>query len=1179
MLQKLKKYVSLIITSVMLFSNVQVTAAENEFIIYGTDTRTSNIEAALELDPKMTFTEDTSTSKIRVLAQRSEINTTELFKSTFPDGIWFKYEFDCPSTGWYNLEITTAKDNGYESKFDYGVDSEMYNILDEYKVQSAQTVFACKNMFYITEGKHTFTYRINDIAKTAKYVHANFFQAKFTKNTTIENKVTTLISRIDAIGEVTLEDESEIVEIREEYDALAEDIKSLVLNYDKLVEAESTLEELKENASQITEGEFIIYGTDTRTSNIEAALELDPKMTFTEDASTSKIRVLAQRSEINTTDLFKSTFPDGIWFKYEFNCPSTGWYNLEITTAKDNGYESKFDYGVDGDLHDISKEYGVYSNQTVFACGNMFYITEGKHSFTYRINNIAKNAGYVHANFFQVKFTKNDEVDESITALINRIDAIGEVSLSDESEIKDIREAYDALNADKKALVANYNKLVVAEATLAQLKENALIEERVNLLKNRIDAIGVVTLEDESEINYIREEYDALEDDVKALVTNYNKLVEAEATLAQLKENASIEEIVNAIKNRIDAIGEVTLSDESEIKAIRADYDALEENVKSLVTNYNKLVEAEVALTQLKQTTEEFIIYGTDARTSNIEAALALDSKMTFAEDTETSKIRVLANKSEINTTELFKATYPDGIWFKYEFECPSDGWYKVEITTAKDNGFESKFDYGVDAELYNINDEYGVQSGKTVFECKNMFYITEGKHTFTYRINDIAKTAKYVHANFFQAKFTLYDVDRIVAALKARIDAIGEITIEDDEEIQEIRKEYDALTDSAKLLVTNYEKFAEAEAILGLIKEGAPLTPIIIKADKYSSKSADLSFTAATATAPVQFKAVELPDGGLSIVYEFVVLKDGTYRVDLSSGIYNHDYMSTYGISIDDGQIHSIDATTIAYTEDHLGGETYTTYLKKYKTNILKELEKGLHTFTIHITAEKKTGTGSMVWIYVEQMKLVLEEEVNDVKFEQEVLYTEIGQNLKSQLSFTGADSGEKIIEENLSAEGAAISYSSNNSGAIAVDKDGALAFNSFGQSDIKAEVKYKNFTGETIMNARTTVDGLFVTNPVFSDATKEIQKLEDAEGKLKVTAQCVNTKQSESTIYLVLAVYDNDVLKTYEKKPCTVVAGENTIEVEITDFSYAPGLCAELFVWGDENIPKLVAETSVIK
>ena len=171
------------------------------------------------------------------------------------------------------------------------------------------------------------------------------------------------------------------------------------------------------------------------------------------------------------------------------------------------------------------------------------------------------------------------------------IDAIGTVTLDSEEAIKAARGAYDALTEEQKAQVGNYQTLLDAEAKLADLQAADAVEKL-------IDAIGTVTLDSEEAIKAARGAYDALTEEQKAQVGNYQTLLDAEAKLAQLKA-------ADAVEKLIDAIGTVTLDSEEAIKAARGAYDALTEEQKAQVGNYQTLLDAEAKLAQLKKDSEK----------------------------------------------------------------------------------------------------------------------------------------------------------------------------------------------------------------------------------------------------------------------------------------------------------------------------------------------------------------------------------------------------------------------------------------------------------------------------------------------------------------------------------------------------------------------------------------------
>ena len=124
-------------------------------------------------------------------------------------------------------------------------------------------------------------------------------------------------------------------------------------------------------------------------------------------------------------------------------------------------------------------------------------------------------------------------------AVIEKIDAIGEVTLDSESKIVAARIAYTLLTTEQRALVTNYSKLLAAEAKLAELKGESNISPMDQASADAVEAliarIGTVTLDSEVYISAARNAYNALTDTQKLLVENYADLVAAEKTFAELK--------------------------------------------------------------------------------------------------------------------------------------------------------------------------------------------------------------------------------------------------------------------------------------------------------------------------------------------------------------------------------------------------------------------------------------------------------------------------------------------------------------------------------------------------------------------------------------------------------------------------------------------------------------------
>ena len=120
-------------------------------------------------------------------------------------------------------------------------------------------------------------------------------------------------------------------------------------------------------------------------------------------------------------------------------------------------------------------------------------------------------------------------------------------------------------------------------------KANVYTPTPDELVKAKIRAIGEVTLDKAETISEARAAYEALAEDVKALVDNYDQLTAAEKTLEVLH-----------VQEKIAAIGEVTLDRETAIQDARSAYNALTMEQKAQVENTDTLEAAEASLEDLK---------------------------------------------------------------------------------------------------------------------------------------------------------------------------------------------------------------------------------------------------------------------------------------------------------------------------------------------------------------------------------------------------------------------------------------------------------------------------------------------------------------------------------------------------------------------------------------------------
>lgn len=187
-----------------------------------------------------------------------------------------------------------------------------------------------------------------------------------------------------------------------------------------------------------------------------------------------------------------------------------------------------------------------------------------------------------------------------------------------------------------------------ANALLAKIKADveAADQATANAVTEQIAAMGTVTLESEAAVKAARAAYKALTESQKALVTNYETLTDAEASLKALQDAAdkaaADQAAADAVIGQINAIGTVTLDSGKAIEAARAAYDALTDDQKTLVSNYNILIAAEAEFAEISKPGEpdqagdntNIMLYTTIMLVSLVSiVALLLTSKKKYIND------------------------------------------------------------------------------------------------------------------------------------------------------------------------------------------------------------------------------------------------------------------------------------------------------------------------------------------------------------------------------------------------------------------------------------------------------------------------------------------------------------------------------------------------------------------
>jgi len=308
---------------------------------------------------------------------------------------------------------------------------------------------------------------------------------------------------------------------------------------------------------------------------------------------------------------------------------------------------------------------------------------------------------------------------------------------------------------------------VLAQLPQVTLKLSGYAADAVEKL---IDAIGTVTLDSEEAIKAARGAYDALTEEQKAQVGNYQTLLDAEAKLADLKAADGVEKL-------IDAIGTVTLDSEEAIKAARGAYDALTDAQKELVGNYQTLLDAE-------------------AKLADLQAADAVE-KLIDAIGTVT-----------LDSEEAIKAA-------RDAYDA------LTEEQQAQVGNYQTLLD--AEAKLADLQAADAVAKlidaiGTVTLDSEEAIKAARGAYD---ALTDAQKELVGNYQTLLDAEAKLADL-QAADAVEKLIDAIGTVTLDSEEAIKAARGAYDALTDAQKELVGNYQILLDAEAKLAQLKKDA---------------------------------------------------------------------------------------------------------------------------------------------------------------------------------------------------------------------------------------------------------------------------------------------------------------------------------------------------------------------
>ena len=587
-----------------------------------------------------------------------------------------------------------------------------------------------------------------------------------------EEAIEAVEEKIAAIGTVTLSSEAAITTARAAYDALSDEQKALVANYDVLTAAEAAFAQLEEDNADPTEN-----------------IALNKVVTGPAKDSGWSIDRLVDGDISGSTD--------------DWNL---GWGVEQGSSFADSPVTIVIDLA----RARLFNTFKIYPRDAFFSQVQNFPI-----AYTISVSN--DNSAW----------TKVYETDNGpIPADVN---TPAVVTLDDVARARYVKITFTGINRQESG---SKWELQLNELEIYYIKRDAAVEA----VEDLIDAIGTVTLNSEDAITAARNAYDALDAAKRAEVNNYALLTAAEATLKSLKDAKAAEDV----EALIDSIGTVTLASEAQIRAARDAYDALTNEQKNLVDNYDTLVAAEEALSELRK--DEYakpgnIAYGNDVSgpsdsgwnadrlvdgitsgdTGNWNLGWGITQDSSFADAPVTLIIDLGAAKA-FNTFKI----YPRDAFFSEVQNFPT------AYTIAVRNGNES---WKVVYETTNgpVPADVNTPATLTLDRTANAQYIM-------ITISGINKQEDAAKWAIQLTELEVYSVEnaneQAVIAVEALINAIGDVTLESETKIAAAREAYAALTDAQKAMVLNYKILTEAEAKLAWLKTASDSEKAIAKVE-----------------------------------------------------------------------------------------------------------------------------------------------------------------------------------------------------------------------------------------------------------------------------------------------------------------------------------------------------------
>ena len=496
--------------------------------------------------------------------------------------------------------------------------------------------------------------------------------------------------------------------------------------------------------------------------------------------------------------------------------------------------------------------------------GDTIYVGCGMRAWP-SMNNQSGNTQSNEGTWYVLHVVNGDDGSDYVIDLINNLPAASSINYNNYKEknvdIEAARAAYEALTADAKAKVTNYE-------TLTKLEDVIRSFDDVEAFKAQLAAIpsaDKTTLEHSEAVKAAQTAYDALSEMQKENLTlaEHAKMKALTERIKELEKAAA-----EAVDKLIEAIGNVELTDDckARIDAARTAYDALTDEQKELVTKADVLKAAEAAYAKL----------------ANEAAAKAVEDMIAALPEADkvalTDEASIVAARSAFDKlTDEQKDLVPN----KAKLEAAEKKLAELKAIAAKEEADRKAAQSVTDMinalpQPIKLEDKASVEAARAAYDN-----LTADQKKFV----SVGTLKKLTDAEAEIVRLEKERDDKAAAAVVEKLIAnIGTVTIESKPTIDTARAAYDKLTEAQKKFVSNYGVLTAAEAKYEqLVNQAAAdhvkelvesLTPVTLN----SGKAIEAARKAFDALTPAQKKLLDPKTEGKLVAAENeykVLIKD----------------------------------------------------------------------------------------------------------------------------------------------------------------------------------------------------------------------------------------------------------------------------------------------------------------